>query len=115
MGDVISISSDGMEVLVQITSPASCVVMQVKHEVHINDLDSFLGGKPQTWCKQTKLNSDCTKKYEYRFCVCVCGCSYKMNLMHENDMVMVTETIAPSNHDHSVMVRTFTSHLKFLT
>jgi hypothetical protein len=25
-----------------------------------------------------------------------------MSLMHENDMVMVTETIIPSNHDHSV-------------
>jgi hypothetical protein len=66
-------------------------------------------------CKQTKLNSDHKEKYEYRFCVC--GCSYRMNLIHENDIVMVTETIVPFNHDHSVDVKlaiTFASHLKFL-
>jgi hypothetical protein len=51
-------------------------------------------------CKQIKLNSDHTKECMYHFCVC--GCSYRMNLMPENDMVMVTETIVLCNHDHSV-------------
>jgi hypothetical protein len=103
MAVLISISSEGTEVPVQVTSLASCVVMHVKHDVHIYDLDSFLRGKPQTRCKQTKLNSVRTKQYKY--CYCVCGCSYKMNLMHEIDMVMATESIVPSNHDHSADVK----------
>jgi hypothetical protein len=39
MADVISVSSDGMEVPVLVMPLTSCVVMHVKHEVHINDLE----------------------------------------------------------------------------
>jgi hypothetical protein len=102
MSEIISISSsvsNGLsivEVLPLLTvklesSEVGTPGVVVNHTVHINDLDSFLHGKPCTIVRQTKHSMDCSRTYEYRFYAC--GCSFCLNLIYDiaKKMVVVKE------------------------
>ncbi len=66
--------------------------------IHVNDLDTFLCGKPRCLVKQTKHRADWMKKYEYR--ICACGCSFRLNLIIDlaNKTVSVKESAVPPGH-----------------
>jgi hypothetical protein len=60
-------------------------------------MNDLLCAHRHTKCTQTKKNKDGTEKFECQ--KCCCGCSHRITLTHEDDMIMLKETVLPSNHD----------------
>jgi hypothetical protein len=59
----------------------------------------YLMGRPSTILKQSKLNRDRSKKYEYRCCICGCEFRLLVNVDDSNGGIYETrESTIPESH-----------------